>query len=482
MFFGAVSCSSQHPSWDLVPNFVATDINGNSHELYEYLREGHTIVLNFMTTWSKPCWAYHNGAKNGSDGIGALHLLDKEHSAEHGGNVIVLMIEGDAETNVECLHGDPACNLTTQGDWVTDNPIPMINDAGIAKTFGVNFFPTVITVCPNGQLFETGTISAEEHWQFIQDVVCQSIPTFDAALKYSEGIATSCSGSEILFDIMNLGDSAITNLEIHVTGVLPEIKYRWKGYLDTFESATLNLGEVKRNTDDVVKILVADEDENPANNFLSLNPDSPESTSHLQFHLRADMLEGDFMTLHIFDKHGIEVVTGGPWADTSATEPLKVYEDFYLPALGCYRVLLEDDYADGLFEGDYCKVAGVSADNKPLDLILDVKYGKFATRETNVMVNEMVQCKTDIDMLKEPEVFQHSTTGMVDLRFNTVQPGVVILQLTNANGEVVMKKSLGDLGTGNHLVHVDFQTVKKGAYRLSITRNGKISSSRIRIE
>ena len=35
-------------------NFIVTDIDGQTHELYEYLGQGKYVVVNFMGTWSGP--------------------------------------------------------------------------------------------------------------------------------------------------------------------------------------------------------------------------------------------------------------------------------------------------------------------------------------------------------------------------------------------------------------------------------------------
>lgn len=38
------SANAQLPSGSLAPDFTVTDINANSHHLYDYLNQGYTVV------------------------------------------------------------------------------------------------------------------------------------------------------------------------------------------------------------------------------------------------------------------------------------------------------------------------------------------------------------------------------------------------------------------------------------------------------
>ncbi|MEM9053324.1 MAG: hypothetical protein AAGC47_14820, partial [Bacteroidota bacterium] len=189
---------AQIPDGSLAPNFEVVDLNGESHQLYDYLAEEHFVVIYFMATWSESSWSYHNGAMNGSNGEGALIGLHEAHSVENGGDVIVLMVEGDPSTNAYCLTADPACNFTTHGNWAQDTPFPVIESTYVADLFEITDFPQVLTICPTGSVSETGLLSAENHWFFIENYTCPQMEPNDAALFYGSEGELNCETEELV--------------------------------------------------------------------------------------------------------------------------------------------------------------------------------------------------------------------------------------------------------------------------------------------
>lgn len=129
------------------PNFTATDINGNTWNLYQILNSGKSVVMDISATWCGPCWSYHESH--------ALKDLYTQYGPDGTDELMVLFIEGDGDTGLDELNGTG----NTDGDWVTGTPYPIIDDESIAQLYEIGYYPTIFLICPDKTIEEIGQIS-----------------------------------------------------------------------------------------------------------------------------------------------------------------------------------------------------------------------------------------------------------------------------------------------------------------------------------
>ncbi|MFZ1685789.1 MAG: hypothetical protein WAU70_00090, partial [Flavobacteriales bacterium] len=107
---GCVAANAQmNEVWDICPNWTATDINGVTHTLYDYLDDGYTVILDLSATWCPPCWDIHNDLV-----LDSLYDMYGPGTVDH--NIMVFLFEVDPTTNLADLDGT---GTNTLGDWVT---------------------------------------------------------------------------------------------------------------------------------------------------------------------------------------------------------------------------------------------------------------------------------------------------------------------------------------------------------------------------
>ncbi|MBR9921715.1 MAG: redoxin domain-containing protein [Bacteroidetes bacterium] len=156
---------------DTAINFVATDVYGNDHDLYEYLDQGKFVMLDFFYTTCAPCigsipdlnWAMENYGCNQED---------------------LIMLSIDWEDNNQEV-------LQYQSDYGALSPaISGIEGGGnqIISDYGVFAFPTVILIAPDRQIIN-------------QDIFPVNQSNLQTAIEFQAGISSSapCSTTTSIY-------------------------------------------------------------------------------------------------------------------------------------------------------------------------------------------------------------------------------------------------------------------------------------------
>ena len=338
---------AQLPSGSIAPDFTVTDINGNTHHLYEYLGQGYTVVLQFDATWVGPSWIYANS--------GALADLYYNHGVEFGGNVIVLFIEADGSTTTDNIYG---IGNYTQGDWTSVVPFPIINlpslggyETQVGNDYNIAYyFPTIYTICPNGLITETGQIPYDQHWLFIQNSDCQAVYDVDAYIHGYAGESSTCDPVDLTVTLSNLGLNPLVSGQFQVSGVSPILNYTWNGYLNQFESTQINLGTAEV-VGPVEINFTNSEEQHLSNNTYTPGILSPqfETSNVLQVELTTDCWP-DETWWNITDSQGAIIYASPTYGDGSfyLQDPEYDLVNVVLPSLGCYYFTIYDAYNNGM--------------------------------------------------------------------------------------------------------------------------------------
>lgn len=185
------------------PNFTLTDINGNQHELYDYLDQGKTVYLDFFACHCPYCWAYHNTNS-------LQDLYDEYGPSTATDDVFVIAIELDANNGTNEFYG---ISGVTQGNWVAGTNYPQTNPEGadltnIKSDFQAYSYPLIYAICPDRTITKIGTKSKDE--LYAHGATCQPL----GINKNSENAPINFGFSSTDIHILNLEEVAGQSIQV----------------------------------------------------------------------------------------------------------------------------------------------------------------------------------------------------------------------------------------------------------------------------
>ncbi|HEY0979152.1 MAG TPA: T9SS type A sorting domain-containing protein [Flavobacteriales bacterium] len=219
--------------YDISPNWTATDINGNSHTLYDYLDDGYTVIIDFSTTWCPPCIALHQA-----------HTLNNLYNLYGPGTptdrLMVFLVEVDPATDLADLQGTGGGGYL---DWTAGTDYPIIDDAAVGDLYGVFGYPTVYTICPS-RMISAHSYSASTSFMWAQAQTCNHYivdSPNDATLIGMEPQVLCHGGDEAFHTIIrNEGTEPLTSATVEVVNIADSTvvsSVEWTGSLATYEMA-----------------------------------------------------------------------------------------------------------------------------------------------------------------------------------------------------------------------------------------------------
>lgn len=365
-FLAVARLPAQLPDGTVAPDFIATDINGQSRHLYEMLDSGKIVLMEVSATWCAPCWAYHNGH--------AVQDFYAEHGPGGDGAAEVLFIEGDPATNLNCLFGNQGCNSFSPGNWIEGTNFPIFNNDSIGALYDVQYYPTLYIICPNRKVHEVGQLSNEGLWQEANRCPVASGVNNAGIFYYDTGSPLSeVCGAVTLephFTLINLGSSALTGayLELRWNNTVVD-SFLWSGYLPTYGETTIVFDTLLIDTPGQLKTSVpyinGGTDDDLSNNtridlFSSATGFNSQQVlmkirtdqygSELYWELRDD--DGAVLDFGgnqaVGPNGGGQFTAGAPNGPGAYGNNVIIRDTLQLPFGGCYSLHFVDAYGDGI--------------------------------------------------------------------------------------------------------------------------------------
>ncbi|MCB0533036.1 MAG: T9SS type A sorting domain-containing protein [Lewinellaceae bacterium] len=482
-----LSSQAQLPAGSVAPNFITTDINGQSWNLYNLLDQGKIVVLEVSATWCSPCWAYHNGH--------AMHNFYAQHGPEGDDKARVLFIEGDPATNVNCLYGSAGCNNYTPGNWVAGTPFPIINDAKIADTFDVHYYPTIFVICPNRKAYEIGQWNAADIWEKAQTCPVASGQNNAGIFDYSTGTELNevCGNLELnpAFSLINLGSQALTQATVALKWQNTTVQtIEWAGSLGLYGEAAIAFDKfpVADSGTLETKLLSVNNqpyDDDQANNEHVDNFKRAKEFNSLKILLkiRTDQY-GAETYWELRDEQGVVLESGGnqdvgpngggQFTGVSAGPGAYGNNTFIrdtldLPGPGCYSIHFVDAYGDGIccnFGNGYYKLYNLDDLSEPIlwggkfKAYDDRGFSATATTTTATYFNATAPAL---------QVFPNPASDQLHVRISLPEANHITTLVANSMGQVLFTSSAEQMPGGEHQRNLDISQLPEGLYWLRLT-------------
>lgn len=459
----AMSSYAQLPAGSTAPDFTVTDLNGNTHNLYSYLESGKHVLLNVSATWCGPCWSYHN--------THALADFYYAYGPMGSDEAMVLYVEGDPSTPVSALYGQG--NITL-GDWTAGTPYPIIDNAGVANSYQVAYFPTLYRICSNKITTEISRVAVAGLRNTVNNN-CGTLTGVPNHMKIIDGDIYACSynGGAATFSFKNYGNNNITQAVIALKkngNVVATQTYT--GNLSQFNKANITfsgLDEIYPGTEYTVEVQSINDGGSVHNAAFATATATAHvagivTTTTLQVVTTLDQYASE-AKWRIKDSNGQIVATSNAYSDTTHGNTTQT-QQVTIPGDDCYSIELYDIYGDGW--GYSTADTGVKVyENGNLIVAVSGK-GEFSNSAPMVRPAAFRQGSASVQDIQVGtfSVYPNPSNGV----FNISTSETVKVSIVDITGKTVYQASsledkttvdLSSLQSGIYLMKVKGETINK---------------------
>lgn len=457
VIFMASGLKAQLPDGSIAPDFEITDINGNTHRLFDILNEGKTVVLDIFATWCGPCWSYHT-----------QHVLEDFYQA-HGPNgdntAYVIAIEGDGSTNMDCIFGNEGCNDFSIGDWTDGISYPIADATSVANAYSISYYPTIYMIHPTREVNEIGQLSAGE-----LEIALSTRPSLSAGINPAVTRFTGFNGSVCndlwvtapSYLVNNLGEETITDADLTISKNGEVI------YEETFSGEATPYAVIT-SIQLPTQIIM----ENTVFQFeLSNINGDPNETLYHHAHVT---VETDNQ-INVSATTGDDAVAGAnyfvitaPNGDFIAVENLnennKTYNfNYSLDEMGCYSFFIYDNGGDGM-KGDV-----LVTDNAGHVIFENTGFGAEANNDFNVA--SILSSTEDPFENISFAMFPNPAIEVLNINTDLKLDGNIDIFLNSVSGQKIQVPYRAD----NGFIQVELNDLQSGVYLINIATDEGILS------
>ncbi len=494
----STAANAQLAVGSVAPDFTLTDINGQSQQLYKYLDSGYTVIMDISAAWCGPCWAVHNS--------GVLKTLYNEYGPNgtvSPKKIMVLFVEGEAQNTTAQLHGTgttpPATYADgTQGDWVTGEPYPFIDNATLNSVYQIGGFPTFTIVCPNRTVafaiagYNQAMLNKSFWLPYMQNCPVATQPTDGSVMKDLAIKDVVCPGNMALSaPIQNMGTSPLTAATVEaLIGGNVVATQNWTGNLAKYGIATVNFtgtGAIAAGTNNVQYKITVGSDANASNNTQNYAVKGSTTTNKtLRLEVNTDAFPGE-TEWKVFDDNNAVVASHKYTAGTGTNgqggpDAQRLFQHYLdLDANKCYRFQITDTYGDGLTGVPQGQTIGNFKLYDANTMVFNIggDFGKSA--ESRTLTGSAVNGIESFSNVESFKLYPNPAASFVNIDLTTNEAFGANMQIVNMVGQVVKTLDKRNFTSGFNRVTIDTKDLANGIYMLQMESNGQVKAERFTI-
>lgn len=435
----------------IAPDFTVTDIEGNEHNLYDILGEGKTVILDLFATWCGPCWGYHN------DHI--LADIYDEFGPDGTDEVMVLAIESDGGTNLDCLFGPTDCNNNTFGDWTEGVPYPIVNDNTVFRQYEAGYYPTIFTIFPNRQVYEMGQLQVGDVIQYLSSgpQLSPGVNPEFLEVDVAEGSYCESVNTQPHYLMINQGEENVTSADISVTinGTV-EYEEAWVGDAAPWQLiADITLPSIEISQNSILEFRMDNINQDASNSVSHVSEIITNVTNKIKVEVTTDSNSTNDDT-----RFTILSMLGKTIASEKLTDPNTTYEfEYTLEDLICHVFIISDNAGNGV-NGEV-KVS----DSQGKIIFNQADFGFGAETTFNASQNSgTIEVLQDVALNIAP----NPVTDYINLNLDLGKSKNLSLTITNTAGQPVRTQQLRGLVVGHNNVSLDASDISSGLYFVTL--------------